>query len=520
MFDLRLDAFYSLAEPSHGIILANQGGHNPFVLSPNREEFLSHQAEDGLVPVTYELLADMETPLSAYWKLAHDQEHSALLESVTGGEQLARYSMIAVDPRAVIRTKDRTVTIRFGDQALTATMAEGEDGLSLLSRHVPKINSRLAADLPKFCGGAVGLLGYELVRSIERLPDANPDELGVDDVAMMICDTVVVFDHAKNVIRIIVLAEPNPQAYDDARRQVEQILARLRRPLPALPSMTYPASPVESNVDQATFERNVDRIREYIAQGDCIQVVPSIRFSTAYEAEPITVYRALRSLNPSPYMYLLRFGDFSVVGASPEILVGLSGREARLRPIAGTRHRGNSPAEDNRLAQELLADEKERAEHIMLVDLGRNDIGRVSAYGSVVVDDLMVIERYSHVMHIVSNVRGQLKDGLDAYDLVRATFPAGTVSGAPKIRAMEIINELEPTTRGLYAGAVGYFSATGDVDLAIAIRTILMKGGRAYVQAGAGIVIDSDPATEYQECVNKAKASLAAIQTAQGGLPQ
>ncbi len=462
----------------------------------------------------------METPLSAYWKLSHDQEYSFLLESVTGGEQLARYSMIGFDPKAVIRAKSGKISTTIGGHTLTATMSQGEDGLDAVSRFTPKVNRTVSAHLPKFCGGAIGMLGYEFVRGLERLPDPAKDDLNFDDVAMMIAETVVVFDHAKNVILIIVLASPTEVGYADAKRQIESILGRLRQPLPSLPNMAHATAPIEANVDQQTFESNVVRIKQYISEGDCIQVVPSIRFSTACDAHPITVYRALRSLNPSPYMYLLRLGGVDVVGASPEILVGLSDREARVRPIAGTRPRGESPAEDDRLAAELLADEKERAEHIMLVDLGRNDIGRVCEYGTVQVDNLMVIERYSHVMHIVSNVHGTLRDGLDGFDLVRATFPAGTVSGAPKVRAMEIINELEPNARGLYAGAVGYFSANGDVDLAIAIRTVLLQDGKAYVQAGAGIVIDSDPASEYQECVNKAKAALTAIQIAQGGLPQ
>jgi anthranilate synthase component I len=317
---------------------------------------------------------------------------------------------------------------------------------------------------------------------------------------------------------VVVNAEPSPGGYDRAQEEIERVVARLRSPLPPIPGAVQEPRPVAANRDAQDFQEAVQKTIRYISQGDCIQTVLSQRFETDTDAHPLTVYRALRSLNPSPYMFLLRLGEFDVIGASPEILVGLEGDAARVRPIAGTRKRGDNEQEDARLADELLADEKERAEHIMLVDLGRNDLGRVCRYGSVEVNDLMVIERYSHVMHIVSDVKGTLDPKRSGMDLVRATFPAGTVSGAPKVRAMQIIDELEPTRRGLYAGSVGYFSATGDLDLCIAIRTILMKGGKAFVQAGAGIVYDSVPEREHEECRNKAAACLRALDLAAQGL--
>lgn len=462
-------------------------------------------------PVVRDLLADLHTPVSAYWKLAHDEQHSFLLESVTGGEQLARYSILGVRPRSVLTSRGDQLTESDGR---TSRLESGEDPLHALERRMPQVDAQAFDGLPKFCAGAVGMLGYDLVRFFERLPDAPPDDLGMPDMAMMLCESVVVFDHAKSVIRIVVLAEPDEKGYDAASREIDRIVSRLLGPLPALPPAASDDASIRSNMTPQAFMDGVDRVKEYIAAGDGIQMVLSQRFETSYTGHPLTLYRALRTLNPSPYMFLLRFDGFDVVGASPEILVGLTGRTARVRPIAGTRRRGSSAQEDAELESELLADEKERAEHIMLVDLGRNDLGRVCRYGSVKVNDLMVVERYSHVMHIVSDVTGALEHGKDAYDLIRATFPAGTVSGAPKVRAMQIIDELEPTRRGLYAGAVGYLGVTGDIDLAIAIRTVLLKGGKAYVQAGAGLVYDSVPAREHQECRDKANAALSAIRLA------
>jgi anthranilate synthase component 1 len=488
------------------------------VLLPSRDEYQRLAKFGCPVPVYRDVLADMETPLSAYWKLAHDETHSFLLESVTGGEQLARYSIIGVRPRMVVRVKGRNVRINQRGNQSKQELAEGEDPLAFIRREVKPIVPELLHDLPKFCGGAVGMIGYDYVRSIEDLPNGNEDDLNLDDVAMMLVDSMVVFDHAKNIVKIVALADGTDEGYDDAKAEIERIKTTLQGPLPPLPTHKGGANPVTANVDQETFEASVRKIIDYISAGDCIQVVPSVRFETEVGANSLSIYRALRSLNPSPYMYLLQFSDFEIVGASPELLVGLSGRTARVRPIAGTRPRGETPREDQFLEKDLLADEKERAEHIMLVDLGRNDLGRVCDYGSVKVNDLMVVERYSHVMHIVSSVTGTLRKELDGIDLVRACFPAGTVSGAQKVRAMQIIDEVETTRRGLYAGAVGYFSSSGDVDLAIAIRSILLKGGRAYVQAGAGIVYDSVPSKEYDESANKARAALRAIEIAQNGM--
>jgi anthranilate synthase component 1 len=497
---------------------AQANGHNPGVLSPSRDEYLRLAKFGCPVPVSRDVLADMETPLSAYWKLSHDETHSFLLESVTGGEQLARYSIIGVRPRLVVRTKGRSVLLNQRGNQSRRELEPCEDPLDFIRREVKPIVPELLHDLPKFCGGAVGMIGYDYVRSIEDLPNPPEDDLGLDEVAMMLVESMVVFDHAKNIVKIVALADGSDEGFEDAKAEIERIKTRLQGPLPPLPTHKGGSNPVTANIEREEFESNVERIIEYIGAGDCIQVVPSVRFETEVGAHPLSIYRALRSLNPSPYMFCLQFSDFVIVGASPELLVGLSGRTARVRPIAGTRPRGETPREDEFLERDLLADEKERAEHIMLVDLGRNDLGRVCEYGSVKVHDLMVVERYSHVMHIVSSVTGTLRKEFDGVDLVRACFPAGTVSGAQKVRAMQIIDEVESSRRGLYAGAVGYFSSSGEVDLAIAIRTVLLKGGKAYVQAGAGIVYDSVPSREYEECCNKAKASLRAIELAQNGL--
>jgi len=465
-----------------------------------------------------DVLADVETPLSAYWKLAHDQTYSFLLESVTGGEQLARYSVLGIRPKLVLRSKDGVVRRIRIDGEETEQLAEGHDPLHILQQAMVQDVPIPVPGLPTFPGGAVGLLSYDIVRYFERLSDTTVDDLKVDDMAMMLADTVVVFDHAKNIIRVVVMTDGSSASYDEATAEIDWVLNRLSDPLPKLPSGSYPVHPVESNVTKEQFEQMVSRMIEYITQGDGIQMVPAQRFSTRADAHPLTIYRALRSINPSPYMFLLRFGDFDLVGASPELFVSVHGRKTRVRPIAGTRWRGKDEAEDNALATELLADEKERAEHIMLVDLGRNDLGRVCEYGSVTVNELMVIERYSHVMHIVSDVTGILAEDKDAFDLFRACHPAGTVSGAPKVRAMQIIDELEPTRRGSYAGSVGFFSHNGDLDTCIAIRTIYIKDGVAHVQAGGGVVYDSVPEKEYVESCNKAKASLRAIEMAQQGL--
>ena len=470
----------------------------------SREQFLRSAQPGKVWPVVREMFADLETPLSAYWKLSQNETNSFLLESVSGGEQVARYSMVGVRPSAVIRE-----------------MVAGNDPVAQVRELLPQLDEgakQILEDLPGFIGGAVGMIGYDYVRAIENIPATNPDELGLPDVALMICDSVVVFDHARAKIMLIALAEGTPEGYDAAIAEIHRLEDLLKKPLPPMPEGVFESHLPASNVSAEQYIAGVGRVKEYVGAGDCIQVVLSQRFSQPVEAHPVTVYRALRGLNPSPFMYLLRFEGFDIVGASPELLVSLHGREARVRPIAGTRPRGNSQTEDAELASDLLADEKERAEHVMLVDLGRNDLGRVSRAGSIRVENLMHIEMYSHVMHIVSDVYGELAEGKDAIDLLRATFPAGTLSGAQKVRAMEIIEELETTKRGLYGGAVGTFSANGDMSLAIAIRTILMKDGMAHVQAGAGLVYDSEPKNEFEECAHKARAALMALEMAQRGL--
>ncbi len=484
----------------------------------SKAEFLRQSEGKHPTPLVVDLLGDVTTPVGAYWKLAHDEKYSFLLESVTGGETLARYSYLGVRPRTVIRTKDRTITRIEGDEILVNHLAEGKDPLDSLAEELHLRYETSRPDLPPFLGGAVGMLSYDLVRFFERLNNAPFDELNVDDLSMMITQTVVVFDHAKNLIRIIAMTDGTEASYDECQEELARIQDRLKGPLPPLPSESFEETVPEALVSQTEYEGYVHRMREYIEAGDGIQMVPSLRIRVEFQAHPLTLYRSLRSVNPSPYMFLLRFGDFDLVGASPELHASLHGSTATVRPIAGTRWRGQTPEEDDALAKELLSDEKERAEHIMLVDLGRNDLGRICEVGSVKVDELMVVERYSHVMHLASNVRGKLAKGKDAFDLIRATFPAGTVSGAPKIRAMQIIDELEQRRRGFYAGAVGTFSNNGDMDTCITLRSVLLKDGYAYVQAGAGIVFDSVPTKEYEECWNKARAALRAIALAQKGL--
>ncbi|MGI8924742.1 MAG: anthranilate synthase component I [Fimbriimonadales bacterium] len=483
------------------------------MIRPGAEE-VARLAQGGKrVPVYAEVLADLETPTSAYWKLAHDKTHSFLLESVTGGERLGRYSFIGVDPSLVVRSKGRMG--HSGEQEFETP--EGGSPLDTIRELLHERPYAHLEGLPPFTGGAVGMLAYDLVRFFERLPDANTDDPNCDDMHMLVCDSMVAFDHAKNRILVIAHATDEAGSYERAAEQIEGIIERLRAAIPPIPDSPKRRATFTSNVSRDHYEEAVARTREYIAAGDGVQMVISQRYSAPVSSHPIALYRSLRYLNPSPYMYLIRFGDFDVIGASPEVLVTVQGNRARVRPIAGTRPRGDTEECDRKLEEELLADEKERAEHIMLVDLGRNDIGRIAKAGTVEVNELMVVERYSHVMHIVSDVTGEMKDGLDCFDALRACFPAGTVSGAPKVRAMEIIDELETSRRGLYAGAVGYFGYDGDMDMAIAIRTIFLKDGVAHVQAGAGIVYDSIPEKEWEECACKAAAVISAIETAEGG---
>lgn len=482
----------------------------------------------NLIPVYREFAADLETPVSVYIKLLDEMGPSFLLESVEGGEQVGRYSFVGVNPRGIVALHGRSVTDMRADHTTTRDLAEGEDILDVLKAELSQFSPADLPGLPRFQGGAVGYLGYDVVRYFERLPETAVPILDIPDAVFLLADTLVVFDHARHRLTILANAQIGADveaAYVDAVQRIARVSEKLLRPLPAIPQRRYGVrngknGRVEANMSQARYEEIVAEAKEHIAAGDIFQVVLSQRFSRQTSADSFAIYRALRMLNPSPYMFFFNLPEFDmqVVGASPEMHVRLEDGVASVRPIAGTRWRGASPQEDKILGDDLLADPKERAEHVMLVDLGRNDIGRVSEYGTVHVRDLMVVERYSHVMHMVSHVEGQIKPNMDAFDLMRATFPAGTVSGAPKVRAMEIIEELEGQRRSLYAGAVGYFSYDGSMDTCIAIRTMLVHGDTVYVQAGAGIVADSDPASEYRECVNKAKALFVAVDKAEQGI--
>ncbi|MBW3624511.1 MAG: anthranilate synthase component I [Armatimonadetes bacterium] len=494
--------------------------------SLTREEFRERAKTANMIPLYADLLADMETPVSAFLKVARG-EYAFLLESVEGGERLARYSFLGSEPFMVLRTKGRWVEIEEEGEVERRELGPGGDPLHVLEQLMGRYTWSPDPRLPPFVGGAVGTLAYDLVRFFERLPDETKDDLHLPDVLLMFTHGLVIFDHVKHYVRVVVnerVRESGPdEAYDRAVERIEELIQRLKGPLPERRPATGDrqsgaALEVASNFEKPDFLRMVENVKEYIAAGDIIQCVPSQRFTASITADPFDVYRSLRSINPSPYMYYLKAGETYVVGSSPEILATEKDGEVVVRPIAGTIRRGETAEEDAKLAAQLLADEKERAEHIMLVDLGRNDIGRVCEYGSVHVDELMVIEKYSHVQHIVSNVVGKLSPGKTAYDVLRATFPAGTLSGAPKIRAMEIIEEQEPTKRGFYGGAIGYFSYSGSMDTAITIRTVVIQGDQAYIQAGGGVVADSVPENEYQESVNKARAVVRALEMAEKGL--
>jgi anthranilate synthase component 1 len=493
-------------------------------IHPSLSEVLELAPQGNLIPIYRELPADLDTPVSVYLKLAG---HSAsfLLESVEGGEQVGRYSFIGIEPNAVLSFNGRSYTRRSNSHATTTDLPAGQDPLHVLQEELARFSPVALPGLPRFVGGLVGYLGYDVIRFFEPKLDVGAAATSkLPEALYMLTDTLVAFDHARGRLLIIVNAHLNgdPEAaYEAAIERIDRIADRLSAPLSSHRALRAASSTtLSSNFTQEGFEDIVRAAKEHIAAGDIFQVVLSQRLSRRTSAQPFDIYRALRRLNPSPYMFFFDFGTiddqpYHVIGASPEMLVRLEGRTATVRPIAGTRRRGSHPAEDVALEQELLADPKERAEHVMLVDLGRNDLGRVCEYGSVHAPDLFVVERYSHVMHIVSQVEGKLRDGIDAFDLLRATFPAGTVSGAPKVRAMEIIRDLERLDRGLYAGAVGYFSYDGAMDTCIAIRTMQMIGDVVSIQAGAGIVADSDPASEYQETLNKAKALAVAIEMAE-----
>ena len=507
-----------------------RGGYNRCLMyTPSREEFVAAAGRGNLIPVYRELLADGDTPVSAYAALGA-AEHSFLLESVVGGETWAAYSFVGVAPRAVLRWKAGTARVTWYDVDGGGPPKSVEwaiaDPTAALAEVMGEWRPVEIPGLPRFWGGAVGWIGYDVVRAFEDLPARQkPGAAGPDlpELCMVLTDTLLIFDNLRQTLKVVAtpyVARPEraEAAYDRACARIDAIIQTLRQPRKPLPVLAPPrpgdppiAIPPSSST-KAEFCASVDRVKEYILAGDAFQVVLSQRFAEpAAGARPLDVYRALRVINPSPYMFHLEFPEARVTGASPETLVRLSDGRVELRPIAGTRRRGATAAEDDRLAAELLADPKECAEHLMLIDLGRNDVGRVAAVGSVHVAEQMVIEKYSHVMHMTSHVVGALAAGKTWLDVLRAAFPAGTLSGAPKIRAMEIIDELEPHQRGIYGGAVGYVSYTGNLDLAIAIRTLVACGDTIYVQAGAGLVADSVAETEYQETVDKARAVLRAV---------
>ena len=488
--------------------------------TPDFNQFKKLTNKGNLIPVYREFVADMETPVSAF-KSIDGSDFGFLLESVEGGEKIARYSFIGSNPNIVFSSRGREITlIRDGRKSVYTIDGNPLDELQKLMSQYQLVE---VEGLPRFLGGAVGYISYDVIQYIEDIPQQNPDDLKLPEMVFMITDTILIFDHVNHTIKVVSNAhvDADPQsAYSDAVKKIDRIVAMLSQPL-ELRTVERPKMPsddeieVKSNFSKDEFKAAVEKSKEYIRAGDIFQVVLSQRFEMECTSDPLNIYRSLRSVNPSPYMYYLKFGDMYIVGSSPEILVRCEDGVVEVRPIAGTRPRGKNEEEDQQLAEELLADPKERAEHIMLVDLGRNDVGRVCEYGSVHTPELMVIEKYSHVMHIVSDVMGKLTSDKTSYDVFKASFPAGTVSGAPKIRAMEIIEELEKNRRGPYAGAVGYFSFSGNLDTATTIRTIVMAGDKCYVQAGAGIVADSVPETEYEETRSKARGMLKAIKLAE-----
>ncbi|PKQ37282.1 MAG: anthranilate synthase component I [Actinobacteria bacterium HGW-Actinobacteria-1] len=488
------------------------------MIVPSKEEFVRLAADHDVVPVAREVYADLATPISAFMSLAEGAEHAFLLESVLGGERLGRYSFLGVGDREVITARGAEVVVENGG----VTGEHAQDPLRVVARKLDAGRVARVPGLPLFVGGAVGFLGYEATSGFERVPRHENDELDVPDMVFMMADIVVAFDHARRVMQVIAPVRPGgaPEAaYDAALKRIDSYLKRIDEgPRGAeLGSVGAAAEvPLTAHSSREEYIASVEAGKEHIAAGDIFQIVLSQRFSAPYEGDGLDLYRVLRAVNPSPYMFYVRTREVTLVGSSPEPLVRVEDGTVLTRPLAGTRPRGVDAAEDGRLRADLLADEKERAEHVMLVDLGRNDLGRVSAPGTVKVDELMEVEYYSHVMHIVSNVTGVLAEGKDAFDALRATFPAGTVSGAPKVRAMELIAGLEPAARGPYAGTVGYFGLDGAMDMCITIRTIVLANGRAYLQSGAGIVADSNPELEFEECQHKARALHRALELAAG----
>ena len=498
------------------------------MLFPDYNEFSRLARTATLVPVAKTVAADLRTPVSAFLSVAADEPNAFLLESVEGGEKIGRYTFLGARPYMILRARGRQITLeRIGDRHGKKTQQEGDifkilDGL--LREHTP---AHLPG-LPPFTAGAVGFFAHDAVRQLEKLPVLAKDDLQMPDCNLMFFDRLLAFDHVRHEIFIIATADVRrqspKQAYAQALRDIARIEKQLAAPLPAkflrAPKPKAGKVKVAVSVSKKHFIRTVEKIKEYIMAGDVFQAVPSLRLELEPGVEPLNIYRALRRVNPSPYMYFLRMRAqrrMTVLGSSPEMLVRVTGRKLEYRPIAGTRKRGKDEAEDLKLEDELRNDEKERAEHVMLVDLGRNDVGRVSEFGTVKVRDLMFVERYSHVMHLVSAVEGTLRAGLTPIDALSSCFPAGTLTGAPKVRAMEIIEEVEPVRRGIYGGSVLYADFAGNLDSCIAIRTMLVKGKKAYVQAGAGIVADSVPESEYQECLNKTRALVRAVELARSG---
>jgi len=491
------------------------------MLRPDYKEFSRLAQEATLVPVVKSVMADLLTPVSAFLAISRGEQNAFLLESVERGEQIGRYTFLGARPYMQLRTRGREITIERGKKREQQQGNVFDVIKGLLQQHIPA----LVPGLPPFTAGAVGFCSYDIVRQLEKIGDDTKDDLHLPDCVLMFFDRLLAFDHLRHQIHIIAAADVSREsprkAYDHAIADIEVLEKKLAGGLRSagwenVPSNSRGKLKVKSGTPQKKFEGSVETAKEYIAAGDIFQVVLSQRLEFKPDVPPFDIYRALRAVNPSPYMYFLKMGETHVLGSSPEMLVRVSGRKLEYRPIAGTHPRGKDEAEDQRLQEMMLSDEKERAEHVMLVDLGRNDLGRVSEYGSVKVKDLMYVERYSHVMHIVSALEGKLRPDLHALDAFAACFPAGTLSGAPKVRAMQIIEELEPTRRGIYGGSVLYADFAGNLDSCIAIRTLLMQGKKAYLQAGAGIVADSDPATEYHESMSKAQAVLRAVETARG----
>jgi anthranilate synthase component 1 len=488
------------------------------MIKPNKKTFIELAQKGNVVPVYCDMLADLQTPVGAFLKISKGAKYSFLLESVEGGEKWGRYTFIGANPSLVVKTTGKNgirITPKKREKFTVTT-----DPLDEIKKIMAGFKPVEVEGLPPFNGGFVGAISYDCVRFFEKLPEKAKKDMDFPDTVFMLADTMLVFDNVKQNIKILVNAhidkKPAGKVYDEAVAKIKKMLTMLEKQVKQAKPKKGKSPEVTLNTQEEDFCKSVDRCKHYIKEGDIFQVVLSHRMTIKPGVPAFEIYRALRVVNPSPYMYYLKLDDWEVVGASPEILSRVQNGKVVLRPLAGTRRRGKNDEEDKALEQELLRDEKELAEHIMLVDLGRNDVGRVSKAASVKVTDLKKVEKYSHVMHIVSNVEGELENGKDCFDVIRATFPAGTLSGAPKIRAMEIIEELEPTRRGLYGGTVGYFGLNGNMDHAIAIRTLAVKNGTAYLGVGAGIVADSDPKSEFQECMNKGRALLRAIELAAG----